>query len=894
MNLNVRLDGKILIKDSEVNFNKYISEIVGILLSTFKEKYKMDLFLTTDENMIKSIFIVVIGIRSYLNNLLSCDCRDEINDIEIGDIVYYNNCKCKYIGIEKIYGNTKIKLEYKPRKVGNLQLHDYTYVDIKNKNQISKYYGDSDKINKMTGIRNKKNNSGKALLAKLLDLDPEKFCRVVKRQVVFVFESKKEMEYILNNIKIRIEKKQYNLCEILPCKYYSDIDNGTYLTGNLYKEKPVLLFTSRLDIAKELIIHNKECKSLILLGADTYKNYIDVIFENIMRKLDHKKFEKLIVYNSFSDVQDVDRVLDYKLDVYSWNKGTLINKIKNKTYPSDNKELMKYLDTNINCSIIDDKDINVIMTNVRKGLVELIKTNEQIIDKKNFIRIGFKIYNVLKTIIFPVKEYKNSNYMETCFDDWFNKLKNILNENDLYIENISLLQPVFHGLKKFYEILYYENPKVKCLKQKFNYKATVVCNDLFEKNLLIKNIGINEDKIITLNQVNSSLKNKNLIFLSFYNKSKEYQIGNYLNNDISNILYASEVFEYNSKIRSFNKMMGQIAKNNLLCDNKYSEIDYLNEIKIDFDFLKSEIKKYKDNDNPSKNNESIDEDEYIKDENTIERYNRDNIEQEYFSDVNYNINQLFQVRNRSSNNQESINAQGLGIVKKKVIFEDNRYCYLTSDYLALCIDKGKELEKSIDLLKQGDQIVFIEEISADEPEVLFDKIINSSIFKEKYKRHYENMRYWKKALKEYRNLYNMDYNSLSNELRIYNVNKSNVAIRQWIETSDNVIIGPREPEVYEAIADITLDNKMKEHWKDIYESNNIIRDFRTRFKKTFKSIVKDFALNKEQNNNEIEKLVKNVFGNLNQYVNIVKIQEIEDVSQNMKYVKTNSLIDSDK
>lgn len=894
MNLTTKLDGKILIGDSEVHFNNHISEIVGILLNTFKEKYKIDLLLTIDKNMIESILIVIIAIHSYLNKLFSYDGEDDIDDIEIGDIVYYNNRKCKYTGIERIYGEVKIKLEYKPRREGNLQLYDCTYVDIKNKNQISKYYGNSDKINKMSGIRNKENNSSRVLLAKLLDLDYEKFSGVVGRQSIIVFESKKEIEHILNIIKIKIQNKQYRFSEVFPCKYYFDVDNGAYLSGNPYKEKPILLFTSRLDVAKELMINKENCKELVLIGSGTYKNYIDVIFESIIRKLNHKRFEKLIIYNSFSNMQDIGKILNYNIDIYSWNKGTIINKIKNKTYSSNNKELMKYLNTNIKCSIIDDKDINVIMIGVRKGLVKLIKTNEQIIDKKNFIRIGFKIFNLLKTIIFPVKEYKNSNCIETYFDDWFNKLKNILNDNDLYMENINLLQPVFDGLKIFYDNLYCVNPKVEYLKQKFNYKSTIVCNDLSEKNLLIKNIGINEDKIITLTQVNSSLKNKNLIFLSFYNKSKDYQIGNCFNNDISNVLYISEAFEYNSKIRSFNKMMRKISEHNLLCDNKYSEIDYLNEIKIDLDFLKSETKKYKDNDNLRTNNESIDEDEFIKDENAIEQYSRNNIEQEYFSDVNYNISQLFQSKNRSVSSQENINVQGLGIVKKKVIFDDNRYCYLTSDYLALCIDKGKALEKSTDLLKQGDQMVFIKEISDDEPEVLFSKIINSSIFKEKYKRHYENMMYWKKVLKKYKNLYNMDYKSLSNELRIYNVNKSNVAIRQWIETSDDVIIGPREPEVYEAIADITRNSEMKEHWKDIYESNNIIREFRTKFKKTFKSIVKDFALNKEQNNSEIEKLVKEVFGNLNQYVNIVKIQEIEDIFQNMKYIKTNSLIDSDK
>lgn len=137
--------------------------------------------------------------------------------------------------------------------------------------------------------------------------------------------------------------------------------------------------------------------------------------------------------------------------------------------------------------------------------------------------------------------------------------------------------------------------------------------------------------------------------------------------------------------------------------------------------------------------------------------------------------------------------------------------------------------------------------------------------------------------------YNMDYMSITNELRIFKINKTPVAVRQWL-TSDG-IIGPRKEEFYKVIGLITGDKKMIKNWREIYESNNIIREFRTQFKKTFKNMVKDSITKTIKESNPIESLVKSVFGNLNEYANIVEIESIENISEDMSYINANSLIE---
>ncbi|WP_459481267.1 DrmE family protein [Clostridium saccharoperbutylacetonicum] len=887
------LDNKVLIQNKYIKFDGYMNEIIENIELMLTRDYKANLILTLDKERMESFILIIAAINIYFWNI--GNSKTILDQLEVGDIVCYKDKKVEYLGIDVVSGQEKIKLRYADTIKNKIKCsNNIIWINISDAYKLSLYFGDSTTLNTMSNNISKKIESGNILIDRMLEIGSDNSQRLTEEQIIIVFESKKYMEQLISNIKIEIDNVKYDFTQVFPCKYYSDVDNGTNLKGNKRKERELLIFTSRLDIAKELLINNKSCKTLILLGEDTYKNYFGGVLDNIINRLSRKKLENLILYNSFDNINNVSQILDYDIDVYSWNKSILIDRIKkrSKIYMNDQNEINNYLKTEISNVVIDDLTTNSMILQIRKDFIKLINSKERIIDKENFIRLGFKIYKLLQNIIFPIKKYEEFDNEKFCFYKYFNSLNEILDKNNLYIINMNFLKPIVDRIEELYKRLYFDNPKLKYLKQNSNHKSSIVCNNSIEEEFLNKEVGLGKREVITIDKVDSNIKNKNLIFASFYDKSKKYQIPYCQNNNTYNILYTTNAIEYNSKAKYFNQSMSRILEKNLVLNNNrnnFNKTDYIDEIQLNKNYLI--IKDSYDIDvvdNLIKENEKVEDDE-----NLIEEYIRNNTKEDYNPEHEYNINSLFNISNDNIKNLNSIINQGFSLVKKKIIFTNKSYCYLTKNYVALCIDReGKAIEKSIDVLKIGEKIIFIDEKSDSDLELLFEKIINSEIFKETYKNHYENMIYWKEILKGYMNRYNMDYMSITNELRIFKINKTAVAVRQWL-TSDG-IIGPREEEFYRVVGKITGDKKMLENWIDIYESNNIIRGFRTQFKKAFKNIVKDSVIKKIKESNQIESLVKSVFGNLNEYANIVEIETIEDISEDMSYIKANSLIEIEK
>ena len=213
---------------------------------------------------------------------------------------------------------------------------------------------------------------------------------------------------------------------------------------------------------------------------------------------------------------------------------------------------------------------------------------------------------------------------------------------------------------------------------------------------------------------------------------------------------------------------------------------------------------------------------------------------------------------------------------KKIIFSNNQFAYLTKNYKASCIDiNGNYVVKSIDKISIDDRLIFTNDKSEEDIDLMFEKIVNSNIFKKQYNEDFKNVNYFKNIVKNYAKKYDKDYTLLSIELSYHGIEKVPQAIKQWTE---NKIVGPREKEVYKIIGKITNDNKLLNDWEEIYNSSEIIRKFKSRLKSIFKHTVRS---NIEENiDNEVIKLIIDVFDDLDKYVDIVEVEKIIDLKDN--------------
>ncbi|MBS5981395.1 MAG: DrmE family protein [Clostridium butyricum] len=377
-------------------------------------------------------------------------------------------------------------------------------------------------------------------------------------------------------------------------------------------------------------------------------------------------------------------------------------------------------------------------------------------------------------------------------------------------------------------------------------------------------------KIITKDDIANYNENETFIFVSKYRRTNEFQYSYIRKNNVVNILNNVQANKYNSKARFTNKLLDIIESNNRLSseDRKATKDEYMPIIN-----LKEKILLEKVEVNDEENND------------ILETY----VEKE-LHDFDYikEIKKLTNIKlNKFNTSQESMYS-GTVTVTRKIYYSEDGYSYITDNSKIVMLDDNNKIKGFINNAKISDRILFIDEKTENDLNILFDKIVESKIFKEKYKQHYQNMIYWKKVLRKYIDDYNLNYNDIANELIIHEISKTPQTIRGWLKSES--IIGPWEEKFYKALGEITFDQKLISNWKEIFESNNTIREFRRQFRNTFKNMIQHAVCNTISEENELEILVNRVFGNLKEYAKILKIVDIDEISLEIPYAQTNCLI----
>ena len=458
-------------------------------------------------------------------------------------------------------------------------------------------------------------------------------------------------------------------------------------------------------------------------------------------------------------------------------------------------------------------------------------------------------------------------YDNKSSDDTVKRLKEITESVSEYESIYNKLLKVYENFKNIYDELYLSNPKFDLLQSISDKNSIIILNNDSEINFIQK-IDIIYKAIYKLKDLKYiNLENEKLIFISFYDNKFINQFDLYNSNDMKNIFYYTEAIKYNTLARNLNKNLQLLYKNN---KSKYKfQNEYINLINYRYDrVILNEDK------NDYYNIKDINYIQY-KDDINNKVFEYEDIEEDYYYDLFNKSKEILDKRIYNSGVHDYDYIYNMKACKK-IIFSNNQFAYLTKNYKASCIDiNDNYVVKSIDKISINDRLIFTNDKSEEDIDLMFEKIVNSNIFKKQYNEDFENVNYFKSIVKNYAQKYDNDYTLLSIELSHYGIEKVPQAIKQWTE---NKIVGPREKEVYEIIGKITNDNKLLNEWKVIYNSSEIIRKFKSRLKSIFKHTVRS---NIEENiDNEVIKLIIDVFDDLDKYVDIVEVEKIIDLKDN--------------
>lgn len=862
------LSSRIFKRKQKIFFDEYLKEIIKNIENLILHNSGMNkpqLILTLEKENIEFIIILIAGIIKFYENLTNSN--DILNTISIGDIVVYNKKKYIFMGEKVINNKSMIELKARNTRQEGHECGSTEFIGKTNISDISIYYGDS---NKLGHIREKTNtlNNYSNIFKKMFHNSNEFTNRIINEQLVVVFENKKHMQNILSNYFIQIEGTKYNFEEVFPCKYYTGEDKFVDLKNDV--TNGLFLFTSKLEVANEILLSNKNCKTLILFGEKTYKDRIETTLSRLFKRLSKNKLSNIIIHNNYNEINEIDNLLNKDIKCYSWGREVInYNYNINKKYINSYNTVNKFFKYEVENQLIENNEINELFNTINKDLINVLKNGEDIYDVKTFLICAYKMFNELQDYVYPIKIYDNNDLMIDIETNDEVILNRVLNENEEYIENYNLLNSIIQNIKELKSILYNKNPKIRKLKKISDNTSTIVCKNEKEKQMLNNENKLEYKKIITKEELDYEAEDETFIFLSTYKKTKEFQYAYIKKNKIINILNYVQAKNYNSRAKFINRLIDAISRKNLLTTGKLD--NYVNQY---LPIIKLKQKNMEDNE--AENNE---------DYNVIEIYINKEIENfNYEEELNKLKNLKFSKIYSSQDNEYT----GTNLAIKKIFFTDGSYSYITKNSKIILLDDENNVCGNINECKLYDRALYIDEKTDNDLNILFDQIVNSKVFKESYKNHYENMIYWKKSLEKYIEDYELTYSDIVNELCLYNISKSEQTIRGWLKSES--VIGPWEQEFYEALGKITCDQRLLDNWQVIYESNNKIRGFRRLFRNTFRNMIQNEVCNNISNKDELEILVNKVFGNLREYAKIVKIIKIEQIHLELPYVQTNCLI----
>lgn len=797
-------------------------------------KYKNNLLVTDEKIGIEIILLVILGINVYMEDLKKHG-NHILSKLETDELVVYEGKKYKYKKCEIINsgyckGDEKIVLETKNGTIKINKSEAY---------KIFRYFGESDKLDKMEKHKNIENN--RYLISKLLNQDIEELEGILNQQIIVVFESRKYMEEVLSNINIEVDGEEYEFCRVFPSRYYSDKASYINIKGNKFHSKPIFLFTSRFDVADSILEENEDCNKLIFLGEKTYSKSLSIIEDYT---LEEEQLDKVIFYNTYGRVSTIDRLVENSVQVYA---------LEEKNLKKDK----------VNNILVDSIKINSLLYLTKRLLIDLLNSDVDFFDKEKFIRSAFKSLKIYQLLCIPICELEENYILNECIQS----VKNITEKTYEYDSIYNKLLKIYENLTGLYDELYRNNPKINLLQSISDKESTIILNNSSELKF-IENSNIKYKSTYILKDLKyKELKNEKLIFISFYDNKFINQFDLYNSNEIINILYYTEVIKYNSLARHLNKNLQLIYINNKL--NYKFENEYVDLIKYNFNEVI-----LKDDKRISHENNEIN---HIEDkENLINNksFEYEEIDDDYYYDFFNKSKDILEKRLDNSSIYDYDYDYNMKACKK-IIFSNNQFAYLTKNYKACCIDiNGVYREKSVDSININDRMIFTNEKSDDDIDLMFEKIINSSVFRKQYNKDFENVNYFKNVVKDYAKKYENDYVLLSIELSHHNIEKVPQAIKQWTE---NKVIGPREKEVYEAMGKITRDDKLLNGWESIYNSSEIIRKFRSRFKSIFKHTIRSGM--EEYTDNEVIKLMIDTFDDLDEYIDIVEVEEIINLTE---------------
>ena len=253
---------KVYYKNEEIIFGN-LEEVIGRDISEMKSEN--NIFIIPKDNDYLLITQVIYHSLNYcLHNIFESN-EDILDVIKVGDIVEYNKALACFTGVD----NDQIVLRFKD---GIIRF------PLSLRYKISKYNGDATMLNKMPNKRVSDSKKPKSLLAEIVNIEALEMCKAIKKTMLII-GNKDKINDLVKSLEIKVgEHPKVSISEVFTMAYYSSKEKCYFYKGNSKREEPLIKFTSKTYIAKDLVKSNRKIDSILFLPRKVInEDLIDII-----------------------------------------------------------------------------------------------------------------------------------------------------------------------------------------------------------------------------------------------------------------------------------------------------------------------------------------------------------------------------------------------------------------------------------------------------------------------------------------------------------------------------------------------------------------------------------------------------------------------------------------
>lgn len=784
---------------------------------------------------------VIMGLYCYSSNQTIPE--EIVKNLKPGAYVIFNGSRGIFTGFD-VEGRAIVKQTEQASPLIN-------YIPTSRFHLIKPYYGDATTLNGkgIRGILTQKQN----FLSDLLDVDKSELPTELSNSIVIVMD-RYTSDYIMRNTVLRAPSgNSISLGEVFPAAYYTDNDIYHY-AGNVAKTDPIIKFTSKVSVARELVIDDEEKRILGIVVCS--RNALESGESELMPLMGRRSLRHICLIdriNSWNASTLIERFPDVR--IFAWTKPVMEQYIANSKGLIDASanimsqklvQMMRDICEGEVHTVSSGSPISIEQyISLRKALWNIAKFDYSDSGKERFVIVGFSLLKLFTYSIVSMRQFEQQITQGVVVarspSDQLRELKSIAKEFvGVLLEQMTT---VIDGLSAFYASIEYSNSKFdylfNCLMESTSSDTftIIIPKGLYGLAFMSCFIGKNKSILKRMRFVVSERfdveSNDGDIICPGAFSGKHFNPYNGIGKNTSVLIYDYE----KTTLRNIAYM---VKKNELLYGRrnfaeKLLPVKKFDELPLEEDFIDTELESY--------------------------------------------INQvLISSAISSAASSDSGIGQDTVPICRIALFESGQTAFLTKNYVAYSLDETAEtvVEKDVADLQSGNYMIFknFDDEAGDIVDELLQKLIASDDSSVRLSETYRISKRWKLVLKDYMHSKAFSYKDISREMANMGHRKHEATIRTWLNEELH-IVGPRDEDSFVAVALITGDKDILGNPQKYWKACNVIRATRVRILR-YVGLNIIGSMGHQRKNTDV--LLASVIGDISEFASVLRIENIVEPS----------------